>query len=67
VIEKDEGRKICQGCLTGNYFLCSSFPGQARAHAEREIEYRKKKARRIENNGREDRVSVYRRSDTDVV
>lgn len=58
--EKDEKRKICEGCRTGNYFLCDSFPGKAKEHAEREVAYRKRKSRRVE---RFRQSQVYRRED----
>lgn len=46
--KNEKQRKICQGCITGNPFLCSSFPGRAPEHAQREVSYRKKKARQVE-------------------
>lgn len=55
-----EERKICEGCRTGNYFLCNSFPGQAKAHAEREVGYRRKKKRRV---NRTPQTQVYQRED----
>lgn len=64
IIEKEEKRKICEGCRTGNYFLCNSFPGVAKAHADREIDYRKKKARRQERANRD--PQVFRRDENDV-
>lgn len=63
-IEKEEKRKICEGCRTGNYFLCNSFPGVAKAHADREIAYRKKKARQTERAGRA--PQVFRRDEDGV-
>lgn len=59
--ETEEKRKICEGCRTGNYYLCNSFPGQAPAHAEREISYRRSKAKRLERVVRG--PQVYQRSD----
>lgn len=47
MIEKEE-RKICEGCRTGNYYLCNSFPGKAKKHAKEEIQYRKRKAQKLE-------------------
>lgn len=49
--EKEE-RKICEGCRTGNYYLCNSFPGRAKKHVEREIQYRRAKARKLESMGK---------------
>jgi len=43
MIEQEEKRVICEGCRTGNYFLCNSFPGQAKSHAQYEIDYAKAK------------------------
>lgn len=61
MFDDKEERKICEGCRTGNYFLCSSFPGRAKVHAEREIDYRKKKTRRIDRQART--TQTYRRED----
>lgn len=44
MFEEKEERVVCEGCRTGNYFLCNSFPGKASNHAEREVQYRKYKA-----------------------
>lgn len=61
---EDEKRKICEGCRTGNYWLCKSFPGQAPEHAQREADYRKRKKRRI---ARAQQTQVYQREDEDGV
>lgn len=60
--DENEKRKICEGCRTGNYYLCNSFPGRAPEHAEREIEYRRRKARRLEAQGGR-RPEVFQRDD----
>lgn len=59
--DKNEKRKICEGCRTGNYFLCNSFPGRAEEHARRELDYRKKKSRRLDRSRAQ--PQVYRRED----
>lgn len=59
--EREEKRKICEGCRTGNYYLCNSFPGQAQEHAQREIDYRRSKTRKLERIGKG--PQVYRRED----
>lgn len=61
--DKEEKRVVCEGCRTGNYWLCKSFPGQAPVHAEREIEYRKRKKRRA---ARAQQTQVYQREEDDV-
>lgn len=63
--EEREERKICEGCRTGNYYLCNSFPGQAQKHAQREIDYRRSKTKRLDRIGRG--PQVYRRSDEEAV
>lgn len=40
----DEKREICEGCRTGNFWMCKSFPGSAKEHIKREEEFRKRKA-----------------------
>ena len=64
--EKDEKRKICEGCRTGNYYLCNSFPGQAKQHGEREIDYRKRKAR-LKGRAAKGGAQVYRREEDEEV
>jgi len=61
MFEKDENRKICEGCRTGNYYLCSSFPGRAKQHADQEIRYRKWRASSKERSRRQSQV--YRREE----
>jgi hypothetical protein len=67
MFEKEEKRKICEGCRTGNYFLCNSFPGVAKEHGQREVDYRRKKSRRLERE-RINRAQsqVYRRDEDGV-
>lgn len=44
---KEEPRTdLCEGCRTGNFWLCKSFPGVAKTHVEREQEVAKKKKQR---------------------
>lgn len=63
---KEQVRQVeCQGCLTGNPFLCKSFPGSAPAHAEDHAAWQKRRAkdrqRQLELERAEARV--FRRED----
>lgn len=68
--EDNSKRPVCEGCRTGNYYLCKSFPGKASEHAQREIEYRKSKIRRMERAGGRfiggTKIQVYRRGETEA-
>lgn len=44
--QDESKRDVCQGCLTGNFWLCRSFPGAAKKHVEREEEVGKRKKKR---------------------
>ncbi len=59
----DVPRGRCPGCLSGNFWECWSFAGEAKEHAAREKAYVKSKTRnrRQERAPREDRV--FRRED----
>ena len=63
--EKDEKRTSCEGCRTGNYFLCDSFPGKPKEHAQREVDYRKRKAR-LKGRAARGGPQVYRREEDEV-
>lgn len=63
--KENDHRKICEGCRTGNYFLCLSFPGRPKEHAQREIEYRKYKAK-LKGRAARGGAQVYRREDDEV-
>jgi hypothetical protein len=54
----DAKRGRCPGCLSGVFWECWSFAGQAKEHAEREKAYVKAKARRRrqDRGPREDRI-----------
>lgn len=59
----NDDRKICVGCLTGNYYLCNSFPGRAPEHAQYEIDRRVAVEKRLEAASRRKKVSVFQREE----
>lgn len=63
-MELEEKREVCEGCRSGNYWMCKSFPGVATDHIKRELEYRKAKAKRRKERKEDDVLrptQVYRR------
>ncbi len=60
MIDDKEERVVCEGCRTGNYWLCKSFPGSAPEHAQREVEFRKRKKRRV---ARASQTQVFQRDE----
>jgi hypothetical protein len=64
-VKKPEPNDICEGCRTGNPFLCKSFPGVAPAHATDHAAWQKRRAKERQRQLDLERAEakVFRRED----